>query len=327
MKTSLDKAKKLITSSNGGYNYYNKILIETTPEPKKNREFMIDFYGVNRNLLKTMEESNRSVNDLVHWIRKRNDLELDNNYRVRFLFNNLIPVESKEEALEKWGCEQDIDICSYNPTQSNSEGTFYNTSATLFDPNMYSKKYLFDGKNYFSLVNYCKDNISLKNKAEDIKIYNKILENITVIEYNSNNFFDNFSLFIGKEYFSKKPVGKKFCETLSKKYPDYKITYFMDDALTEELEYITYKDGEVIREIKPQGKEGDEYNGPNSPYLKAVSIIDDPCYIICPKCGKIIDNYKVASTLECPYCEEELSKYDNVMESIKKFNHVYNEED
>ena len=40
MKTSLDNAKKMIKSSNGGYNYYNKILIETTPDAKKNREFM-----------------------------------------------------------------------------------------------------------------------------------------------------------------------------------------------------------------------------------------------------------------------------------------------
>lgn len=327
MKTSLDKAKKLISTSNGGYNYYNKILIETTPDPKKNREFMIDFYGLNRKLIKIMEESNRSVQDLVFWIRRRNELELDNNYRVRFLFNNLIPVNSKEEALEKWGCEQDIDICSYNIYPSNSFGISYCTSRTMFRDNIINKKYLFNEKMFFNLVNYCKDNISFKNKGIDAKTYNKKLDNITLIEQDSNDFIDSFTLFIYKEYFSKKPIGKKFCETLSKKYPDYKITYLMDNALAEELEYITYKDGEVIREIKPQGKEGDEYNGPNSPYLKAVSIIDDPCYIICPECGKIIDNYKVASTLECPYCEEELKKYDNVMKNIISFNHDYDEED
>ena len=327
MKTSLDNAKKMIKSSNGGYNYYNKILIETTPDAKKNREFMIEFFGLNRKLIKTMEESNRNIDDLMRWLRNRNDLELDKNYEVRFVFNNLIPVENKEEALEKWGCEQDIDVCTVEAILSPVCITFYNTPSSLYDYTIYNKQYSFDStvKSYFRLVNYCKDNITLKDKAESSKEFAERVKNISALDYNKNDFLDSYPYFICKECFSKKPVGKKFCETLSKKYPEYKITYLMDNAITEELEYITYKNGETVKEIKPQGKEGDEYNGPNSPYLKAVSIIDDPCYVICPKCGKIIDNYQVKN-LECPYCDEDLSKYDQPVEKIKMLNHVYDEE-
>lgn len=178
--------------------------------------------------------------------------------------------------------------------------------------------------NIHSIVHYCKDNITLKDKAESSKEFNERVENISTLDYNNNDFLDSYPYFIYKEYFSKKPIGKKFCETLSKKYPEYKITYLMDNAITEELEYITYKNGETVKEIKPQGKEGDEYNGPNSPYLKAVSIIDDPCYVICPKCGKIIDNYIVKRNLECPYCDEELNGYKNIKKQIEK---IYGEED
>lgn len=327
MKTSLDNAKKMIKSSNGGYNYYNKILIETTPDAKKNREFMIEFFGLNRKLINTMEDSNRNIDDLMRWLRNRNELELDKNYKVRFVFNNLIPVNNKEEALEKWGCEQDIDVCTVEAILSSVCITFYNTPRSLYDGILYNKQYLFDSrvKSYFRLVNYCEDNITLKDKAESSKEFAERVKNISALDYNKNDFLDSYPYFICKEYFSKKPIGKKFCETLSKKYPEYKITYLMDNAITEELEYITYKNGETIKEIKPQGKEGDEYNGPNSPYLKAVSIIDDPCYVICPKCGKIIDNYQVKN-LECPYCDEDLSKYDQPVEKIKMLNHVYDEE-
>lgn len=327
MKTSLDNAKKMIKSSNGGYNYYNKILIETTPDAKKNREFMIEFFGLNRKLINTMEDSNRNIDDLMRWLRNRNELELDKNYKVRFVFNNLIPVNNKEEALEKWGCEQDIDVCTVEAILSSVCITFYNTPRSLYDGILYNKQYLFDSrvKSYFRLVNYCEDNITLKDKAESSKEFAERVKNISALDYNKNDFLDSYPYFICKEYFSKKPIGKKFCETLSKKYPKYKITYLMDNAITEELEYITYKNGETIKEIKPQGKEGDEYNGPNSPYLKAVSIIDDPCYVICPKCGKIIDNYQVKN-LECPYCDEDLSKYDQPVEKIKMLNHVYDEE-
>lgn len=327
MKTSLDNAKKMIKSSNGGYNYYNKILIETTPDAKKNREFMIEFFGLNRKLINTMEDSNRNIDDLMRWLRNRNELELDKNYKVRFVFNNLIPVNNKEEALEKWGCEQDIDVCTVEAILSSVCITFYNTPRSLYDGILYNKQYLFDStvKSYFRLVNYCEDNITLKDKAESSKEFAERVKNISALDYNKNDFLDSYPYFICKEYFSKKPIGKKFCETLSKKYPEYKITYLMDNAITEELEYITYKNGETVKEIKPQGKEGDEYNGPNSPYLKAVSIIDDPCYVICPKCGKIIDNYQVKN-LECPYCDEDLSKYDQPVEKIKMLNHVYDEE-
>ena len=327
MKTSLDNAKKMIKSSNGGYNYYNKILIETTPDAKKNREFMIEFFGLNRKLINTMEDSNRNIDDLMRWLRNRNELELDKNYKVRFVFNNLIPVNNKEEALEKWGCEQDIDVCTVEAILSSVCITFYNTPRSLYDGILYNKQYLFDSrvKSYFRLVNYCEDNITLKDKAESSKEFAERVKNISALDYNKNDFLDSYPYFICKEYFSKKPIGKKFCETLSKKYPEYKITYLMDNAITEELEYITYKNGETIKEIKPQGKEGDEYNGPNSPYLKAVSIIDDPCYVICPKCGKIIDNYQVKN-LECPYCDEDISKYDQPVEKIKMLNHVYDEE-
>lgn len=325
MKTSLDNAKKMIKSSNGGYNYYNKILIETTPDAKKNREFMIEFFGLNRKLINTMEESNRNIDDLMRWLKRRNELELDKNYEVRFLFNNLIPVENKEEALEKWGCEQDIDVCTAEAILSPFKAC-YDTPRSLFDPILYNKQYSFDStiKSYFRLVHYCKDNITLKDKAESSKEFNERVENISTLDYNNNDFLDSYPYFIYKEYFSKKPIGKKFCETLSKKYPEYKITYLMDNAITEELEYITYKNGETVKEIKPQGKEGDEYNGPNSPYLKAVSIIDDPCYVICPKCGKIIDNYIVKRNLECPYCDEEINGYKNIKKQIEK---IYDEED
>lgn len=322
MKSSFENAKKLIVKRNEGYNYYNRILIETTADVKKTKEFFIKLYGINKQILEVMlnENYNKSIEDLFNWIRFRNNLELDPNKNFRFLFNNLIPVESKEEALEKWGCDHDIDV--YGKTIN--ESTNFVPSSSSYYPTYTSKEYAYTPRAYiYNLINYCQGNISFKDRTKNTQT-SKINDNMSAIEISSSTFKDNQVFYIYKDFFTKKPIGKKFCETLSKLYPEYKITYLMDNVLTEELDYVVYKDGKVINEIKPQGKEGDEFNGPNNPYLKAVSMIDEYCYIICPKCGKIIDNYIVRRNLECPYCDEELNGYKNIKKQIQK---TYDEED
>lgn len=294
---------------NDGYNYFNRIFIRTTDDYEKNIEFFVKIYGLNEKIIKVAKEKHLTLHYLKSWVNNQNNLILNPDERNSFLFNNLIPVNSVEEAKEKWGCTNDIDTCCKrnnsidNITQIVPYGFIERPSSLSFNFNMFEMSI----DKYFHYC--CGSNVKCIDEIKDI-----IQTNITTKVFDDeklkskDNIYKFVMLYL-TDWYSKKPIGQKFCETLSKMYPDYTIGYLCDNALEEDVLYVEYNNGEITYSVKPQGEYGDDYNGPNSPYIKAVALLDSEDYVKCLECGKILcmaDNYKYNN--KCPNCNKTETK-------------------